>query len=682
MALSLRKPIKASTLVSQYRHSQPHSTVIPNLNGHFTATQLRALDQGRGQEPHRGEQVRLPNGSSMPLSRMLHSHSHCSLYHSHCQVPLLLPHPTSLSDLQEKLLIHSSRNVNPGIASLPTVNLRGKMLDLRHRGLPSTNCRVINVRLPVLPIVNLPGKVLDFGYRGFARVTGGGIDSDAENNSGDDGNGDGDCTEGVGGESGVDPNEVNRVCKVIDELFALDRNMETVLDECGIDLSHDLVVDVLQRFKHARKPAFRFFCWAGQKPGFVHDSRTYNVMMNVLGKTRQFETMVSMLEEMGEKGLLTIETFMIAIKSFAAAKERKKAVGTFELMKKYKFKVGVDTINCLLDTLGRAKLGKEAQTLFEKLKGRFTHNLQTYTVLLNGWCRVKNLMEAGRVWNEMIEKGFKPDIVAHNIMLEGLLRCKKRSDAIKLFEVMKAKGPSANARSYTILIRDLCKQTKMEEAVEYFDEMIESGCQPDAVVYTCLITGFGNQKNMDMVFGLLKEMKEKSCPPDGHTYNALIKLMTCRRMPDNAVRIYKKMIESDIEPSIHTYNMIMKSYFQTRNYEMGHAVWDEMIQKGCCPDDNSYTVFIRGLISQGRSGDACKYLEEMIEKGMKAPQLDYNRFAADFSRAGKPDILEELARKMKFAGKFEESNVFARWADMMKKRVKRRDPIKASELYT
>ena len=58
----------------------------------------------------------------------------------------------------------------------------------------------------------------------------------------------------------ADPVEVERVCKVIDELFALDRNMEVVLDECGVRLSHDLVVDVLQRFKHARKPAFRFFC--------------------------------------------------------------------------------------------------------------------------------------------------------------------------------------------------------------------------------------------------------------------------------------------------------------------------------------------------------------------------------------------------------------------------------------
>jgi pentatricopeptide repeat protein len=134
-----------------------------------------------------------------------------------------------------------------------------------------------------------------------------------------------------------------------------------------------------------------------------------------------------------------METFMIAIKTFTAGKERKEAVEIFELMKKYQFKVGVDTINCLLDTLGRAKLGKEAQALFKKLKDRFTHNLQTYTVLLNGWCRVKNLMEAGWVWNEMIDKGFKPDIVAQYIMLEGLLRCRKRSDAIKLFEVMKAR---------------------------------------------------------------------------------------------------------------------------------------------------------------------------------------------------------------------------------------------------
>ncbi|KAH6761849.1 Pentatricopeptide repeat superfamily protein [Perilla frutescens var. hirtella] len=132
------------------------------------------------------------------------------------------------------------------------------------------------------------------------------------------------------------------------------------------------------RFKHARKPAFRFFCWAAEQRGYAHDSRTYNAMVAVLGKTMQFESMVSVLEEMGEKSLL--------------------------------FKIGVEAINCLLDALGRGGLGKEAQELFEKLEYRFTPDLKTYTILLNGWCRARNLMEAGRIWNGMIDNGFKPDI--------------------------------------------------------------------------------------------------------------------------------------------------------------------------------------------------------------------------------------------------------------------------------
>ncbi|XP_057433497.1 pentatricopeptide repeat-containing protein At3g62470, mitochondrial-like [Lotus japonicus] len=604
----------------------------------FSTTHLRSLHQGRRNGCQiRRQQVRLPHGSSLPLSRLLHYPLNRAFHHSRCQIPFLLPHPFAFIALQKVMLIGSFSR---------------------------------------LPISRFGQK---FPFLGFASVSGDDDDDDGSGVESDIEEGDG---RGVGGGSCADPDEVDRVCKVIDELFALDRNMEAVLDECGVKLSHDLVVDVLQRFKHARKPAFRFFCWAGQRPGFAHDSRTYNSMMGILGKTRQFETMVAMLEEMGEKGLLTMETFSIAIKAFALAKERKKAVGIFDLMKKHKFKVGVDAVNFLLGSLVAAKLGKEAQVVFEKMKDRFEHNLQTYTILLNGWCRVKNLLEAGRVWNEMIDKGFKPDIVAHNIMLEGLIKCKKKSDGIKLFEVMKAKGPSPNVRSYTIMIQDFCKQKMMREAVEYYDDMVDRGCQPDAVLYTSLITGFGKQKKMDVVHDLLKEMREKGCPPDGRTYNALIKLMVIQHMPDDAARIYKKMIHSGIQPTIHTYNMMMKSYFVTKNYEMGHAVWDEMHHKGCCPDDNSYTVFIGSLIRQGMPDEACKYLEEMMEKGMKAPQLDYNKFGADFSKTGNPVILEELARKMNLAGKFEVSNVLASWADMMNKSAKKREPLKSSSHFS
>ncbi|XXG80168.1 hypothetical protein AAC387_Pa09g1098 [Persea americana] len=320
------------------------------------------------------------------------------------------------------------------------------------------------------------------GCRSFSIVRNGNFETEDESDEcGGVPEEDDECTESV------DPKEVERVSKVIEDLFDSDRNMEAVLDQCDVDLSHALVLAVLSRFRHAWKPSFRFFCWVGQKPDYAYDSQTYNSMMSILGKTRQFESMAVMLGEMGKKGLLTMETFVIAIRAFAAAREMKKAVGIFELMKRYDFKAGIDTFNCLLDGLARAKLGKEAQTLFEKMKDRFPPDLRTYSILLAGWCKVKNLLEAGKVWNEIVDKGLKPDIVSHNTMLEGLCMGKRRSEAIKLFELMKSKGPSPNVRSYTILIRDLCKGNKMEEAVGYFDEMLAAGCKPDAAVYTCLI---------------------------------------------------------------------------------------------------------------------------------------------------------------------------------------------------
>ncbi|KAI0510469.1 hypothetical protein KFK09_011071 [Dendrobium nobile] len=472
-------------------------------------------------------------------------------------------------------------------------------------------------------------------------------------------------------------NDVDRVCKLIDELFSSDRNMEAVLDELDVQIDTSFVVAVLDRFRHAHRPAYRFFRWAAARPGFLHDSTTCNKMLGILGKTRQFETMVVLLEEMGKEGLLSMDTFKISVKAFAAAREMKKCIGIFKLIKKYDFHVGLDTFNCLIDALSKAKLGKEAHQLLQKMKDQYHPDLRTYTALLYGFCKIKNLVEAGRVWNEILDSGFKPDIVAHNTMLEGLIRGNRRSEGIKLFELMKAKGPRPNTRTYTILIQHLCKAGKMEQAVSCFDEMLASCCSPDVATYTCLIVGFGNARQMDKVSSLLAEMSQKGCPPDARTYNALIKLMTNRNMPDDAVRIYKKMIKNGFEPTLHTYNMLMKSYFHGNNYKMGCAVWEEMLGKGICPDVNSFTVFIGGHIRHGRPEEAYKYIEEMINKGMSVPQVDYNKLSADFSRSGRPDVLSELAQKMSFTGKFDASNILNHWSERMKKRVKRRGPYQS-----
>ncbi|GLJ30741.1 hypothetical protein SUGI_0609220 [Cryptomeria japonica] len=471
----------------------------------------------------------------------------------------------------------------------------------------------------------------------------------------------------------VDFGEFERVYKVVEELFASYHNMEAALDRCGVSLSHTLVYHVLVRFSNARKPAFRFFRWAGQQVGFSHNSLTYNMMMRISGRAKQFTSMCELLDEMCKNGsVLTIETFEIAIKAFVAGREMKKAVQMFTLMEKHNLKANIDNFNTILDALGRAKLVKEAQMLFETMREMFPPDAKTYTVLLSGWCKVRKLIEAGKLWNEMVDGGFVPDLATHNIMLEGLFKGKRTREAVKLFTLMKTNGPLPNAMSYTIVICALSKLQKMDGAMKFFMEMQENGCSLDATVYTCLITGYGTTNELDRAYELLQEMKNKGIPHDCRIYNALIKVVVNLRKPDEATKFFDEMIQCGIEPTIHTYNMLMELYFSTKKFEMGLNVWNQMAQNGCSPDVNSYTVFIGGLIREGRSQEACTYIESMIEKGMKAPHFDYNKFLADFSRAGRPDIFEELAQKMKYAGKLGVANMFIKFSQKTKKRMKRR----------
>jgi pentatricopeptide repeat protein len=479
------------------------------------------------------------------------------------------------------------------------------------------------------------------------------------------------------GSSSSDPEHVGRVRAAIADVVTAgaDANLEAALSALSPPLSEALVLAVLNCFKHAHKPSHRFFRWATTSSGFTHTTVTYCKMVHILGKARQFESMVALIQEMGKARALSMDAFKIAIQSYARAGEIKNAVGVFEMMRKHGFDDGVESFNCLLVALAQEGLGREARRVFDKMRDRYTPNLHSYTALLMAWCNAKNLVEAGRVWNEMLYKGMKPDVVVHNTMIEGLLRGQRRPEAVKMFELMKVKGPCPNVWTYTMLIRDHCKRGKMDMAMRCIEDMDEVGLQPDVATYTCLLVGYGNGKRMDRVTAILEEMTQKGCPPDAQTYNALIKLLTNRKMPDDAAKIYKRMIKKGLEPTIHTYNMMMKSYFLGgRNYAMGCTVWEEMHRKGICPDVNSYTVFINGHIQHGRPEEACKYTEEMINKGMQAPQIDYNKFTADFSKAGKPDILYELAQKVKFVGKFDASNVLHQWAERMQSRVKRTVP--------
>ena len=134
------------------------------------------------------------------------------------------------------------------------------------------------------------------------------------------------------------------------------------------------------------------------------------------------------------------------------------------------------------------------------------------------------------------------------------------------------------------------------------------------------------------------------------------------RRSDEANQLFHRMIQDGCEPIMHTYVMLMQVNF-------GFRRCSEVL----CPDVDFHTVVVGGLVKKGRSLEASKYLESMIYEGVDVPRFDYNRFLSVFSSpADGHTIFEEVAEKLRQAGKGDLSDVFMRYSQKMTTRDKRR----------
>lgn len=130
--------------------------------------------------------------------------------------------------------------------------------------------------------------------------------------------------------------------------------LESPLQLAGIRLSGDLVVQTLLRLRHASKVALSFFVWARDHAHHTHGADSYDLMIDMLGKVRQFDVAWQLIIEMDQRGGEgpTSRTFAILVRRYVAAGMTRQAVRAFDDMEAF---IGrepdVDDFKKLLDTL-------------------------------------------------------------------------------------------------------------------------------------------------------------------------------------------------------------------------------------------------------------------------------------------------------------------------------------------
>ncbi|GAB4849128.1 hypothetical protein Ancab_003937 [Ancistrocladus abbreviatus] len=417
--------------------------------------------------------------------------------------------------------------------------------------------------------------------------------------------------------------DVEKIYRILRKFHSRVPKLELALEETGVIMRAGLTERVLSRCGDAGNLGYRFFIWASKQPGYRHSYDVYKAMIKILGKMRQFGAVWALVEEMRKENplFITPEVFVVLMRRFASARMVKKAIEVLDEMPKYGCEPDEHVFGCLLDALCKNGSVKEAASLFEDMRVRFTPTIKHFTSLLYGWCREGKLMEAKFVLVQMREAGIEPDIVVYNNLLTGYAVGGKMADSHDLLEEMRRKGCEPNATSYTILIQALCSMEKTEEAMRVLRDMDNCGCDADVVTYTALISGLCKWRKIDKAYELLDTMLQRGHTPNPTTYLHILLAHEKKEELEECMELVEEMRKIGCLPDLSIYNILIRLACKLGEVKEGVRLWNEMEASGLSPGLDTFTIMVHGFLEQGCLVEACEYFKEMVARGLlSAPQ--------------------------------------------------------------
>ncbi|KAJ4843229.1 hypothetical protein Tsubulata_008733 [Turnera subulata] len=434
------------------------------------------------------------------------------------------------------------------------------------------------------------------------------------------------------------------------------RDMEKDLDQLGLELTTDLVVDILSRLHFEEKIAFRFFMWAGRQENYAHEPCAYNEMIEILSSTKykvkQFRIVCDMLDYMkrSNKNVVPVEVLLTILRNYT----QKYLTHVQKFAKKKRIRVKtqpeINALNFLLDALCKCCLVEDAEALLKRMKKTVKPDANTYNILFFGWCRVRNPTRGMKTLEEMIQLGHTPDCFTYNTAIDSFCKAGMVNEAVELFEFMRTQGStmsSPTAKTYAIIVVALVQNDRIDDSFKLLGHMINSGCLPDVSTYQEMIEGMCLAGKIDEAYKFLEEMGNKGYPPDILTYNCFLKVLCETKKSDEALRLYRRMIEMGCIPSVQTYNMFISMFFEVSDPDGAFDTWHEMDTRVCAKDVDTYTVMIDGLFGCNKAKDACCLIEELVDKGMKLPYRRFDSFLMQLSINGNLPTIHKLSEHMR-----------------------------------
>ncbi|XP_058763992.1 pentatricopeptide repeat-containing protein At4g16390, chloroplastic-like [Vicia villosa] len=241
-------------------------------------------------------------------------------------------------------------------------------------------------------------------------------------------------------------------------------------------------------------------------------------------------------------------------------------------------------------------------------------------------------------------------VVLYNVTLKVFRKCNDFEGALKVFDEMLQRGVKPDNITFTTMINCARMSAIPDKAVELFEKMPGFGCEPDAVTCSAMVYAYAQTNHVDFALRLYDLAKIEKWPIDVMTFSALIRMFDLSGNYDGCLNVHLEMKSLGVKPNVKTYNSLLVAMLRGKRHWQAKIIYQEMISNGVLPDYTTYSTLLRVYTIAQYGQDALRVYKEMKGKGMNLTIDLYNVLLAMCAKVGANDEALEVFKDMKSSG--------------------------------
>lgn len=375
-------------------------------------------------------------------------------------------------------------------------------------------------------------------------------------------------------------------------------------------------------------------------------------MVDILGKNGRFEQMWDAVRVMKEDGVLSLPTFASLFDSYCGAGKYDEAVMSFDVMSMHGVEQDVVAVNSLLSAICRQEnQTTRALEILNRVKERVDPDGDSFAILLEGWEKEGNVVEAKKTFGEMVARfEWNPEhVLAYETFLITLMRGKQVNEALKFLRVMKGENCFPTLKFFSNALDILVKLNDSTHAVQLWDIMVGIGLMPNLIMYNAVIGLLCNNDDVDNVFRFFDQMVFHGAFPDSLTYNMIFECLIKNKRVHDVEKFFREMIKNEWQPTHLNCATAITMLLDGDEPEMAIEIWNYILENGILPLEVSANVLLVGLRNLGRLSDVRRFAEEMLDRRILIYEVTMHKLKKAFYNEGgvMRDRYDSLERRWK-----------------------------------